>query len=249
MNGYASLDDRVFYCDDSHASRIICPIKSGSWNVNIPRFTENLYTSLREGDVDSIYGTIDQQMEACKSKLVARDEVLVKWSAIVMRLRERIEGFRQDDALEGMGSNIMQIETESELKECLLGAFRQMIKSFQPVQPGLAGEQEVTRVLAYIQSHIDERITLGQLAKLVNFNETYLCTVFRGHTGTSIVNYINQSKIERAADHLRESKLQIKEIASKLGFNDQFYFNKIFRKYYGISPSEYRKRQNTTNFK
>lgn len=244
-----TLDDRVFYCDQSYAARIICQTESGSWSVNIPKFTESLYAALREGNDASIYEAVNQQMEVCKTERVSRDEVLVKWSSILMRLRERIEGFAQEDALEDIELRIMQIKTESELKECLLEMLRKMIKSFRPVQPGLAGEQEVAKVLAYIHSHIDERITLGKLAKMVNFNETYLCTVFRSHAGTSIVNYINQSKIERAADYLRESKLQIKEIASKLGFNDQFYFNKMFHKYYGMSPSEYRKKQNSTNFK
>lgn len=249
LNGYASLADRVFYCNESKAQPILCHVKPQNWDVNIPKSTEKLYAALREGNIDSICEMINQQLEICENKLVPKDEVLVKWSSIALRLRERTEGLPQDAVQEGMELGIMQIETEAELKENLSRMFRQMIKAFQPVQPGLAGEQEVAKVLAYIQSHITERITLQKLAKLVNFNETYLCTVFRSHTGTSIVNYINQSKIERAADYLRESKLQIKEIASKLGFNDQFYFNKMFHKYYGMSPSEYRKQQNSTNFK
>lgn len=108
---------------------------------------------------------------------------------------------------------------------------------------GGAGAHEVEKTLQYIHAHIGEKITLAQLAKHVNFNETYLCTVFRARTGTSIVNYINQTKMEKAAECLRSGDVLLKTLAADLGFSDQFYFNKLFRKYYGISPTEYRKKQ------
>lgn len=134
------------------------------------------------------------------------------------------------------------LDTQVQLRALLHDLLRRVAAALRP-DTGGAGAHEVEKTLQYIHAHIGEKITLAQLAKHVNFNETYLCTVFRARTGTSIVNYINQTKMEKAAECLRSGDVLLKTLAADLGFSDQFYFNKLFRKYYGISPTEYRKKQ------
>ena len=197
------MADRIFYLGGSAPIPLESLGPCGSWNINIPQFTAGICEALRCADLPGALAAVDAQLAACGQANVSRSEALHKWSAILLRLHERMEGF---------------------------------------LLPG-AGAHEVEKTLQYIHAHIGEKITLAQLAKHVNFNETYLCTVFRARTGTSIVNYINQTKMEKAAECLRSGDVLLKTLAADLGFSDQFYFNKLFRKYYGISPTEYRKKQ------
>lgn len=242
IKGYSTLEDRIYYCEASHAEHLIPSIKPGTWEINLTDFAEQLNEYLRKGNRKEIHNLVQQQNRYCLEHQVSKKEVIVKWTAILMQVREQVEGTVSGDHLGDAEETLMQAGTHTELQGHLIKLFDRILDSMQPVQPGLPGEQEVSKVLNYIHSHINERIQLIQLAQLVNFNETYLCTIFRAHTGTSIINYINQTKIEHAAVELRSTKHQIKEIASDLGFSDQFYFNKMFRKYYGISPSQYRRK-------
>lgn len=243
------LPERMFYCQESCAESLEQPLVFGAWDANLPELAGQLCALLRRSEVPAARELVHQQMELCRKENVRKNEVIMKWSAAVLRLCEKMEGFLQGDALVNGGENrLTQAKTAEQLEQMLTDLLEHIASLLQPVHPELPGAQEVARVLAYIQEHLAEKITLAQLARVVNFNETYLCTIFRSHMGTSIFNYINQTRVECAAEKLRGSDAQLKEIAASLGFSDQFYFNKMFRKYYGISPSEYRKKQDPTNF-
>lgn len=244
------LPEHMFYCRDSKSESLEQNMVFGTWNSNLPELAGRLCALLRRADVAAAKDVVREQMAECQKKNVRKNEVIVKWSAVILRLCEKMEGFLQADVLANGGeSRLTQARTAEQLEQMVMDLLEQMASLLQPVHPELPGAQEVAKVLAYIQEHLAEKITLAQLAHIVNFNETYLCTIFRSHMGTSIFNYINQTKVECAAEKLKNSDMQLKEIAASLGFSDQFYFNKMFRKYYGISPSEYRKTQDPTNFR
>ena len=237
----AGLYDRLFYVQSSTPFLLSGLKPWGGWDVNIPQFTGLLCEKLRCGDLPGALGAVDEQLAACGAANASKGEVLHKWAAVLLRLHERTEGFLPPGAAQTPGS-LNEADTIGQLRETLHELLQQTANALRPDNSG-AGAHEVERVLQYIQSHIGEKISLAQLAQHVNFNETYLCTVFRARTGTSIVNYINQTKMEKAAEQLLGADVLLKNLAAELGFSDQFYFNKMFRKYYGMSPTEYRKKQ------
>lgn len=236
------MADRLFYLEGSAPVPLETLGPCGSWDVNIPQFTAELCEALRCADPEGALAAVDAQLAACREARVSRGEVLHKWSAILLRLHERMEGFLLPGAVNEAGGRLDSLDTQNQLRALLHDFLQQVARSLRP-EAGGAGAHEVEKTLQYIHAHIGEKITLAQLAKHVNFNETYLCTVFRARTGTSIVNYINQTKMEKAAERLLSGDVLLKTLAADLGFSDQFYFNKMFRKYYGMSPTEYRKKQ------
>lgn len=239
------IADIAFHCTSSSAFSFSELGKSGNWNVSISHFTNQLYNFLCAQDLQSACTLFDNELDQCRPLGVARREIQQKCIAILLRLCERLEDSAQIDLLKQCGQQISNIDTSDQLSSLLRETFKKFL-SLTQVNLCQTGSHEVELILQYIHSHIGEKITLSQLAAHVNFNETYMCKVFRSHVGTSIVNYINQAKMEQAAVWLRESNWLLKNISAELGFNDQFYFNKMFRKYYGVSPSEYRK-QHTKN--
>ena len=101
--------------------------------------------------------------------------------------------------------------------------------------------KEIVLINEFIQKNIHKKITLGMLASSVNMSKNYISRLFKAETGTNIVNYINQLKMDHAKLLLETPGIPICDIASSLGFDETPYFNKLFHKFYGFSPTEYRK--------
>ena len=68
----------------------------------------------------------------------------------------------------------------------------------------------------------------------------YLCRIFKEETSVSINAYINSLRMTKAAELLKDNNSYIKEVAISVGFEDQLYFSRQFKRYYGVTPSEYR---------
>ena len=83
---------------------------------------------------------------------------------------------------------------------------------------------------------------LALLAKKINRSESQMLRIFRRDFGTSPVAFLYEKKLEMAMNLLRNTDLPIKNIAAKLGFTDEFYFSRVFRKKCGKSPREYRQK-------
>jgi len=85
------------------------------------------------------------------------------------------------------------------------------------------------------------RISVDQLASRLNLDIAYFSRKFTEEVGTSPKKYILKKRIERAKELLRTTDANIFEISNSVGYDDQFYFCRIFKKNVGVAPSEYRK--------
>ncbi|WP_215182567.1 helix-turn-helix domain-containing protein [Paenibacillus albidus] len=92
----------------------------------------------------------------------------------------------------------------------------------------------------YIFNHLYENIPLSVLAEKASLNENYLSQLFKKETGLNITQFIHQEKVEEAKKLLELTSNPITFIATKLNFYDQTHFNKIFKRYTGFSPKQYR---------
>ena len=92
----------------------------------------------------------------------------------------------------------------------------------------------------YIDSHIQEKITVKDLANLVHVNEQHLMRIFKKENGQSILEYINERRIVIASNLLKDTDYTINFIADCIGCENYSYFTKIFKKYTGFTPREYR---------
>jgi AraC family transcriptional regulator len=105
---------------------------------------------------------------------------------------------------------------------------------------GLAPWQ--ARVLqAHIEAHLDAAIRTTELAKLVQLSSFHFCRVFRVSFGNSPHGYVTRRRIERAQGLMLTTKLPLGQIAVGCGFADQAHFTKLFRKFTGESPGEWRR--------
>jgi AraC-like DNA-binding protein len=98
---------------------------------------------------------------------------------------------------------------------------------------------KVESVIHYMHQNINHQVSLIELSKLAQLAPTYLSRAFKETTGYSVIKYFNKIKIDKAKELIIEGNKKIKEIAGILGFTDEFYFSRIFKKIEGISPSEF----------
>ena len=112
----------------------------------------------------------------------------------------------------------------------------QMLSDFRADQVELVHE-----VHEYLLQHMEERITIEELARRFHINATTLKAVFKSVYGNSLAAHIKEHRMERAAELLRGTDLSILEIARRVGYDSQSKFTAAFKSAYHVLPKEYRK--------
>ena len=92
----------------------------------------------------------------------------------------------------------------------------------------------------YIAEHYAEDLSLAEMVEKAGISGGYLSTLFSQHLGCKFVDYLNQVRIERACTYLEQNYFKTYEVAYRVGFKDEKYFSKVFKKLKGVSPKEYR---------
>lgn len=102
-------------------------------------------------------------------------------------------------------------------------------------------DTKVIAMLEYIRTHYPEAISTSVITQQFGFHPVYAERLFKANTGYSITQYINKVRIEAAQNLLLNSIRRIETISSLCGFSDVRYFMHVFKKYVGMTPSQYRK--------
>ncbi len=108
-------------------------------------------------------------------------------------------------------------------------------------------EQLFNDILDYVSWHVQENLSVSELAAYFGYNEKYFTTFFKKYAGVSPKQHLLQSKMEHAKSNLSETTQPISQIAYSLGFSDAHNFSNTFHKVTGLSPSEYRSSYNKHN--
>lgn len=101
-------------------------------------------------------------------------------------------------------------------------------------------KRKLERILAYIQTHLDQDISLTELADLAAMSAHYFACLFKQSVGLSPHQYLIDCRIKRAKQLLMRQELPIVEICQRVGYQSQSYFTKVFRKHVGITPKKFR---------
>jgi two-component system response regulator YesN len=100
----------------------------------------------------------------------------------------------------------------------------------------------ISEAINYMEEHYGERITLNDVARSVNRSPYYFSHLIKNETGLTYNDWLIKVRMKKAKEMLHNRELSIARIAAQLNYNDQSYFDKVFKRYEGISPSQYRKK-------
>lgn len=99
----------------------------------------------------------------------------------------------------------------------------------------------VQKVINHINLNLSEPHTLKSLAALCHISPSYLSSLFKQETGSTLIDYINTQRVKRAAQQLTTTDRSISEVAEEMGILDVNYFAKIFKRTFGMTPTRYRR--------
>ncbi|MBE5868489.1 MAG: helix-turn-helix domain-containing protein [Lachnospiraceae bacterium] len=97
----------------------------------------------------------------------------------------------------------------------------------------------VCDIIKLLEQNLYNKIDIPHLCSQMNYSKTYLCTLFKKYTNTSIMQYYAQMKIQESKKLLREREYNVTQTAELLKFNNPHYFCNVFKKHTGMSPKEY----------
>lgn len=105
----------------------------------------------------------------------------------------------------------------------------------------------VWKARKYIGEHSGEELSLTKVANVVNMNANHLSENFKQVTGINFVEYVARIRFANACDLLRNPELRISEIAFTAGFQSLSQFNRVFKRFSGKSPTEFRAKVTSSN--
>ena len=128
-----------------------------------------------------------------------------------------------------------EFNTKTLLQHLLFEIFLNVKKNDQNYSTSL----KVEKIIEYMRRNINNKITLADLSELVQLSQSYLSGIFKETTGYSVIRFFNKIKVDKAKELIIEGDKKINEVAQILGFTDEFYFSRIFKRIEGISPLEF----------
>ncbi len=165
---------------------------------------------------------------------------------VVVMSRAAIKGGARYDDIYKLTSAIYDIEADnSNIEEICLDITKileKLILLVFPVNTEKLDQKAVLRkAIMYINQNIQNNLTLEEVAHNVSLSPTYFSKLFSNEMNTTFIDYFNIIRVKESKKYLADEKISLGEIAVKLGFTDQSYFTKVFKKYEDITPGKYRK--------
>lgn len=198
---------------------------------------DSLCSALRLPEIDAVEKTWDNAIQ-----LLNKHPALLSRLPVCLR---KIENFLSQELEEAdcsfclaefytNGESLEQIHRG--VKKKLLDVCRGRLKRKMVYQ------DPVSQALEYMEQNYQKPLSLTILANVVSLNYTYFSNIFKESTGIGVTKYLQLLRIRKAKELLISTDDRIREIAHKTGFSDERYFEKLFKQYEGITPSDYRDR-------
>lgn len=150
-----------------------------------------------------------------------------------------MEHFQTQFSAEVLLKTMEQIDTLAQLEQWMLQFMREMIPFVSSIYLQ-SKHPEIMQARRYVQQHLDQKISLEEMAKFLHMNPSYFSRLFKKETGENFIEYITRVKMERAKELLDWTWKSVEEISAEVGYENKSYFTKVFKTTIGLTPGEYR---------
>ncbi|MBN2712156.1 MAG: helix-turn-helix transcriptional regulator, partial [Planctomycetes bacterium] len=141
-------------------------------------------------------------------------------------------------------TQLARIDSEEELTRWLIAMLENIMDSIRQLSER-TGANNVTDGMDFILENYAAPITRDHAAAAAHMSPSQFSRVLKEKTGKGFTDYLNQVRIDRATELIRKSGMSIMQIALEVGFNDQSYFTKVFRRHTNLTPRAYQKKHGT----
>ena len=194
------------------------------------------------GKIENITITFsDLFLGNCKITFPELDNIINK----VLQNKEAISF--KGNALIRLQNLLITMKTESEIEK--ISSFIKVLALISSPENNTVGKpviedkkmKRIQKILMYIMNNYQNKITLEEVANLIDLDRSSFCIFFKKMTGKTFFTYLTEYRIESSCQMITKTNLTIAEICFASGFNDVPYYNRAFKKIKNIRPTEYRK--------
>lgn len=211
--------------------------------------SEALFRAVKLGNLDEVESELDKVFDIMK-KMSYSDMVifLTQFGINSQKVINNIYQMGKENAyidIKELTDNLAQFETIDEVKDYFLNLYKNVVIQIKEKKSNRRNDV-IENVKKYItENYSDQLLSLEAIACEMRFSPNYLRSIFKESEGKSISNYINEVRFEKAKELLETTQLTAKEISLKIGFENFNYFYTAFKKYYGVSPNQFRNNINS----
>lgn len=233
---YNSSSPLVFYSNQNIHHSL-----AKNFNINI--FKKDLSASIQQNDSGRLREVFRQILELFASCKPGKEQATSACINIYTYLYSFFEGDLEDfQEIFSYTINIAeQLGHFNSLSDILiwLESFCDKLCTLLSERKSVRSDTLIEQAKAYIEEHLSEKLALADVAEYLSISSGHLSNTFKKFTGVTISDYIATMKIDRAKELIHTHKYLMYEISDMLGFENPYYFSKVFKKVTGISPREY----------
>lgn len=224
MLAFSAPSERLFFAAELDRKRVV-------EYLDAEAARQQIAAGLRGGDISHCGRVLDELFEAGPEAVYAPNAVMMAAQGILYALcPEQSYGFWQ--------KQIAKVEHVDKIKALLLEFLSQQTPA------GSQYSALVAEAIRYIEVNYGQHeLSLARIAEAVNANASYLSRLFRKEVGSTVTDQINAVRVREAKRLLQENRLTVYRVAQQVGYSNTEYFNRIFKKLAGCSPTAYRGRR------
>ena len=235
-----TLDEKNIFLNDVYKARVNA--ETLQYPLNLEKQLQNAIINSDEGACRELLNLYLGQIFFCSSGDLELIKTRVQ-ELIVVLSRSAIEGggdigeiFLLNESSIKEVRNFSNLENLSIWLNSVIKKYISYVFDFTDVKHA----DVIFKVGEYVKSNYASKITLDDISNYVYLSKSYLSKIFKEEMNSSLTAFINNIRIEKSKAMLTDNSLTLVEVASLAGFEDQSYFNKVFKKTVGISPGKYR---------
>ncbi|OZB92184.1 response regulator [Paenibacillus sp. XY044] len=206
-----------------------------------PHLEKKLEIALETGDERKARAIVDEMWDTnlgqAESLEEAREYVLY-WSGLLIRMMQKmgwsVKEVTGDDY--ALFQNLRLLSTKEQVRGWIFRTVEGIVAQVERQRKAVS-HQTVKRILNMVEAEIDREITLHTVASRMYVNSSYLSRLFKQETGKAFSAYVVERRMELAKATLQKGA-RVYDAARTVGYRDVSYFTKVFRKYWGVTPSE-----------
>ncbi len=207
-----------------------------------------LLSCVQRGDVSALMSELEQlDLSIIAGKMSTNELTQYKYLGVsVMTLATRYAiqgGISEKEAYALSDRVIMQIDSldsKAEIQNFVASEILSLTQAVGQIKARPKHSPHVRRCISYINENICSKLSVAELSKVCGISPDYLSQIFKEEIGENLSTYITLKKLEAAKNMIMQNK-SYSEICLSLGFSSQSHFITVFKKHFGMTPSEYRK--------
>ncbi|MFH5182532.1 helix-turn-helix transcriptional regulator [Paenibacillus sp. TAB 01] len=154
-----------------------------------------------------------------------------------MKVRSSAQYFDFPLSRELLHQAVFSAESIDDLEAWLASYWKSLLASISDMSKR-SRRLEIVKAQKYVQTHLDKKISLEEVAELLHLNPAYFSRLYKKETQESFITYVTRVKMEKAKEWLETTNKTVEEISYQLGYDNKSYFNKCFKSVFQLAPSQ-----------